>query len=53
MSRDQGNAAPSEDGGRPPRGPNLTLIYGLLGAALLLAVGIALLVVFPFYVRRH
>ena len=33
-------------------GPNLALIYGLLGAALLLAIGIALLVVFPFY-RRH
>ncbi len=36
----------------PPKGPNLVLIYGLLGAALLIAMGLAALIVLPFY-RRH
>jgi hypothetical protein len=34
------------------KGPNLTLIYSLLGAALLIATGLAALIVLPFY-RRH
>ncbi|MGO9433200.1 MAG: hypothetical protein ACLPH3_00330 [Terracidiphilus sp.] len=36
----------------PSRGPNLALIYSLLGAALLVALGIAVLIVLPFYHRR-
>lgn len=34
------------------RGPNLALIYSLVGLALLAAIAIALLIVFPFYQRR-
>ena len=34
------------------RGPNLTLIYTLVALALLAAIAIALLIVFPFYLRR-
>lgn len=34
------------------RGPNLVLIYILVGLALLAAISIALLIVFPFYLRR-
>ncbi|HUD57747.1 MAG TPA: hypothetical protein VMR02_21135 [Terracidiphilus sp.] len=34
------------------KGPNLTLIYSLLGAALLIATGLAALIVLPFY-HRH
>ena len=33
-------------------GPNLKLIYGLIVAALVVAIGIAALVVLPFYQRR-
>jgi hypothetical protein len=36
----------------PDRGPNLTLIYSLIGLALILAIGFAALVVLPFYLRR-
>jgi hypothetical protein len=36
----------------PSKGPNLTLIYSLLGAALLVAMGLAVLIVLPFYHRR-
>jgi hypothetical protein len=36
----------------PSKGPNLTLIYSLLGAALLIATGLATLIVLPFY-HRH
>ncbi|MGA8672698.1 MAG: hypothetical protein WB679_22675 [Terracidiphilus sp.] len=36
----------------PSKGPNLVLIYSLLGAALLIATGLATLIVLPFY-HRH
>ena len=36
----------------PNKGPNLTLIYGLLVLALAAAIGFALLIVAPFYHRR-
>jgi len=39
-----------EDG--QAKGPNLVLIYGLLALALAAAIGLALLIVFPFYHRR-
>ena len=46
MSREQ----PEED--QPTKGPNLVLIYCLLGAALLGAMAVAALIVLPFY-RHH
>jgi len=36
----------------PPSGPNLKLIYGLIGLALLAALAFAALIVLPFYLRR-
>ncbi|MGA2728116.1 MAG: hypothetical protein ABSE96_09905 [Terracidiphilus sp.] len=36
----------------PSKGPNLVLIYSLLGAALLIAMGLATMIVLPFY-HRH
>ena len=37
---------------KPAQGPNLKLIYGLIFAALVVAIGIAAMVVLPFYQRR-
>jgi len=43
---------------RPPQqedpnpGPNLVVAYSLLALALLAAIGIALMIVYPFYLRR-
>ena len=37
---------------RPPSGPSLKLLYGLLALALAAAIGFALLIVLPFYHRR-
>jgi hypothetical protein len=34
------------------RGPNLVLIYSLIGLALIAAIGFAALIVLPFYNRR-
>ncbi len=47
--------SPSEHDGAEPdetQGPNLILIYSLLGAALVIAMMIAALIVLPFY-RHH
>ena len=33
-------------------GPNLKLIYALIGLALVIAIGVAALIVRPFYMRR-
>ncbi len=33
-------------------GPNLIIIYGLIGLAFLAAIAVAVLIVFPFYLRR-
>lgn len=38
--------------GEPAKGPNLVLIYGLLALALLAAMGVAALIVLPFYRGR-
>jgi hypothetical protein len=35
-----------------PKGPSLTLMYGLLALALALAITFAALIVLPFYNRR-
>jgi hypothetical protein len=37
---------------KPSQGPNLKLLYGLLALALAAAIGLALLIVLPFYRRR-
>jgi hypothetical protein len=43
----------SEDpGSEHPNGPNLTLIYSLIALALVAAMAVAALIVFPFYIRR-
>lgn len=45
-----------EEGDREPepggRGPNLTLIYSLIVVAILVAIGVAAMIVLPFYHRR-
>jgi hypothetical protein len=35
-----------------PQGPNLTFLYTLIAIALLVAMGLAALIVRPFYLRR-
>ena len=42
----------SGNGKEPSRGINLVLIYSLMLVALLIAIGVAALVVLPFYNRR-
>jgi hypothetical protein len=42
---------PIEDD-EPSKGINLTLVYSLIALALVAAIGLALLIVFPFYHRR-
>jgi len=42
----------SKDGDEPATGPNLTLLYSLIGLALAAAIGLAVLIVWPFYLRR-
>ena len=42
----------SEDDDQPSPGPNLTLIYSILGLVLLAAMVIAAFIVLPFYQRR-
>lgn len=37
---------------RDSAGPSLTLLYSLIGLAMAVAIGIALLIVLPFYYRR-
>ncbi|MGA3333521.1 MAG: hypothetical protein ABSC62_05070 [Terracidiphilus sp.] len=37
---------------KPSQGPSLTLLYGLIALALAVAIGLALLIVLPFYRRR-
>jgi hypothetical protein len=42
----------AENKDRPAGGPNLKLIYSLIALALVVAIGIAALIVLPFYLRR-
>ena len=42
----------SGNGEEPDSGPNLTLIYSLIGLALAVAIGLAALIVRPFYLRH-
>ncbi len=50
----QKNAASGkeEDDGEPSEGPNLVLLYSLIALALAVAIGLAVLIVLPFYQRR-
>lgn len=41
-----------DEGDEPDPGPNLTLIYSLIGLALAVAIGLAALIVRPFYLRH-
>ncbi len=34
-------------------GPSLILLYSLIALAIVVAVGLAAMIVFPFYVNRH
>lgn len=43
---------PSERNDEPRGGPNLTVIYSFLGAAILAALAIAAMIVLPFYRHR-
>ncbi len=45
------NSSPSEQS-EPAKGPNLILLYCLLGLALLAAMSFAAAIVWPFYIRR-
>jgi hypothetical protein len=36
----------------PSQGPNLVVLYSLIALALVAAIGLALLIVLPFYNRR-
>lgn len=40
------------DTDKAPRGVNLVVVYGVMLFALLLAIGLATLIVLPFYNRR-
>jgi len=46
------SAEPPPDEAHEARGPNLPLIYSLIALALAVAIGFALMIVFPFYLRR-
>ncbi len=41
-----------EPGDEPSTGPNLTLIYSLIALALVAAIGLAMMIVYPFHHRR-
>ena len=43
---------PEEDEEPESQGPNLTAMYSLIGLALVLAIGFAMAIVFPFWKRR-
>lgn len=39
-------------GDEPSQGPNLVLLYSLIALAMAVAIGLAALIVRPFYLRR-
>ncbi|MGA2752828.1 MAG: hypothetical protein ABSE53_03605 [Terracidiphilus sp.] len=51
MSDEEQRKAGGKDG-EPGTGPNLTLLFSLIALALALAIGLAALIVRPFYLRR-
>ena len=42
----------NETGGDPSQGPNLVILYSLIALALAVAIGLAALIVLPFYQHR-
>lgn len=47
---------PEQDNGEsdnPNTGPSLTLIYSLIALAIVVAIGVAFMIVLPFYQRAH
>jgi hypothetical protein len=42
----------SEQEEEPSKGPNLVLLYSLIALALVAAIGFAMMIVMPFYLRR-
>jgi hypothetical protein len=50
MSDQETNPAEQEEG--PQKGPNLVLLYSLIALALVVAIGFAVMIVMPFYLRR-
>jgi hypothetical protein len=49
--RPEGGRKDAEDGDPSP-GPNLVVLYSLIALALAVAIGLAALIVLPFYQRR-
>jgi hypothetical protein len=43
---------PGDNGNEPAKGLNLILLYSLIGLALAAAIGLAALIVRPFYLRH-
>ncbi len=37
---------------KPQAGPNLVLLYSLVAMALIAAIAIAMMIVYPFYIRH-
>ncbi len=54
MNEPEHQPAPPDDNDadKAPRGVNLALIYGVMLVALLIAIGLATMIVLPFYHRR-
>jgi hypothetical protein len=49
---DEEQPKPGGNGNEPATGPNLILLYSLIGLALAAAIGLAALIVRPFYLRH-
>ena len=45
--------APQDPGEPESKGPNLAVMYTIVAVALATAIGLALLIVLPFYNHRH
>lgn len=45
-------SAEESDADKAPRGVNLIVVYGVMLVALLVAIGLATLIVLPFYKHR-
>jgi hypothetical protein len=50
MSNPDPNLSNQEE--EPSQGPNLVLLYSLIALALAAAIGFAIMIVMPFYLRR-
>lgn len=51
MSDRKGSAA-TEDAPETASGPNLVVVYSLAALALVAAIGVAALIILPFFLRR-